>query len=88
MSNYRMIIIRLVNTLPEKTLQLSVPHTDDDDGHSLHTCACGEQHRHSPGSGSHRDECTSSKKFGDTCCCGSNNDSNQQPCGHGPRCHK
>ncbi|MDD4136554.1 MAG: hypothetical protein PHT99_01490 [Methanoregula sp.] len=55
---------------------------------TLHTCACGEQHEELPGSPSHRDECTSPRKFGTTCCCGSGQGSNTHPnpCGHGPKC--
>ncbi|MFA6332688.1 MAG: hypothetical protein WCX22_07050 [Methanoregula sp.] len=72
-----------------------MPETTQPEAHdskkstSLHTCACGEQHEELPGSPSHRDECTSPKKFGNTCCCGSGQDTaaSQQRCGHGPRCH-
>lgn len=52
-----------------------------------HTCACGETHEHVPGV-SHREECMSEKKFGDTCCCGSGAvPKARTSCGHGPRCH-
>ncbi|MDD1693651.1 MAG: hypothetical protein LUQ71_02905 [Methanoregula sp.] len=55
----------------------------------LHTCACGEQHEELPGSPSHREECTSDLKFGDTCCCASGEAGKvaRSRCGHGPRCH-
>ncbi|PKL69272.1 MAG: hypothetical protein CVV30_06780 [Methanomicrobiales archaeon HGW-Methanomicrobiales-1] len=55
---------------------------------SLHTCACGEQHEDLPGSPSHRDACTSTLKFGDSCCCGSGEAAKEarHRCGHGPRC--
>ncbi len=38
---------------------------------------------------SHREACTSPKKFGDTCCCQSEEEAKNasHPCGHGPRCH-
>ncbi|HOX35556.1 MAG TPA: hypothetical protein P5217_07300 [Methanoregulaceae archaeon] len=71
--------------MPEETNHNSIPENDDE----LHTCACGEQHRHRPGSKSHREECTSPLKFGDTCCCGSGKagEEARHRCGHGPRCH-
>jgi hypothetical protein len=57
------------------------------EGTTEHTCACGEMHEHIPGV-SHREECTSPQKFGDTCCCGSGQPSKARTlCGHGPRCH-
>ncbi len=63
------------------------PETDKD-MLLMHTCACGEQHQHIPGSPSHRDECTSPEKFGDSCCCGTGNHAQgaQHRCGLGPRC--
>jgi len=53
-----------------------------------HTCACGEKHAHRPGSPRHRDSCTSSMKFGDSCCCGSSPGpkGNHHRCDHGPKC--
>ncbi|MFZ1897885.1 hypothetical protein [Methanoregula sp.] len=53
-----------------------------------HTCACGEKHEEPKGEISHREACTSPLKFGETCCCQSEEDA-QTPhrCGHGPRCH-
>ncbi|MGB8219340.1 MAG: hypothetical protein WCE46_03025 [Methanoregula sp.] len=54
-----------------------------------HTCACGEKHEE-PNSGvSHREACTSPLKFGETCCCQSEEEAKnaRHPCGHGPRCH-
>jgi hypothetical protein len=56
---------------------------------SLHTCACGEQHEEIPEAPSHRDACTSTLKFGDSCCCGSSEAAKEarNRCGHGPRCH-
>ncbi|MDD5143591.1 hypothetical protein [Methanoregula sp.] len=72
--------------MPEETTH-TTPQQNDDDNLPLHTCACGEQHRHRPGSRSHREECTSEKKFGDSCCCGpAAGSGNQHRCGHGPRC--
>jgi len=75
--------------MPEDKQQHSsdIPENDDESA-TLHTCACGEQHRHRPGSLSHRDDCTSPKKFGDSCCCGSGAaaQGNKHRCGHGPRC--
>jgi len=60
---------------------------DHQDSTTEHTCACGETHRHRPGSPSHREECTSPKKFGDTCCCARTIPTgNQHRCGHGPKC--
>ncbi|MHB8052387.1 MAG: hypothetical protein ACYDEZ_03700 [Methanoregula sp.] len=61
---------------------------DKNETTTLHTCACGEQHEDLPGSPSHRDACTSTLKFGDSCCCVSDNTSKGEPhrCGHGPRC--
>ncbi|WP_394698802.1 hypothetical protein [uncultured Methanoregula sp.] len=55
---------------------------------TLHTCACGETHEHHEDGISHRDECTSTRKFGNSCCCTSDMDpkGNQHRCGHGPRC--
>jgi len=53
-----------------------------------HTCACGEKHEEPTGEISHREACTSPKKFGETCCCQSEEDVKKpHPCGHGPRCH-
>jgi hypothetical protein len=74
-------------TMPEDIQQ----HTSDPsetDVETTHTCACGEQHPHKPGSTSHREECTSEKKFGNSCCCGSGAaaQEKQHRCGHGPRC--
>nr|WP_319376522.1 hypothetical protein [uncultured Methanoregula sp.] len=56
---------------------------------TLHTCACGEQHEEIPDSPSHRETCTSPKKFGNSCCCGSGEEATaaRLRCGHGPRCH-
>jgi hypothetical protein len=53
-----------------------------------HTCACGEQHSHREGTPSHRESCTSTLKFGNSCCCQSDDDTKNvpHPCGHGPRC--
>jgi hypothetical protein len=60
---------------------------DNQNSETEHTCACGETHTHRPGSPSHREECMSPKKFGDTCCCAGNiPNGNQHRCGHGPRC--
>ncbi|MFA6362651.1 hypothetical protein [Methanoregula sp.] len=54
-----------------------------------HTCACGEKHEEPTGEISHREACTSPKKFGETCCCQSEEEAKNasHPCGHGPRCH-
>ena len=54
-----------------------------------HTCACGEKHEVHEEGVSHRDACTSPLKFGNTCCCHSEEDTKNahHPCGHGPRCH-
>lgn len=54
-----------------------------------HTCACGEKHEEHEAGISHREACTSPKKFGDTCCCQSEEEAKNasHPCGHGPRCH-
>jgi hypothetical protein len=51
----------------------------------LHTCACGEQHRHRIGGPSQRETCKSPKKNTDSCCCGSGHDPqrNHHRCGHG-----
>ena len=52
-----------------------------------HTCACGETHEHHEEGKSHRDECTSTLKFGNSCCCASEEAKNApHRCGHGPRC--
>ena len=66
------------------------PSHDNETDDPVHTCACGEQHRHRPGSPNHRDACTSEKKNTDSCCCGSGNgpQANQHRCGHGPKCHE
>jgi hypothetical protein len=45
--------------------------SDEKENITLHTCACGEQHRYRPGILHNRETCTSPKKFGDTRCCGS-----------------
>ena len=54
----------------------------------MHTCACGEQHEEIPGPVSHRDACTSPRKFGDSCCCAAGEAGRiaRSRCGHGPRC--
>ena len=54
-----------------------------------HTCACGEKHEEHEAGVSHREACTSPLKFGDTCCCQSEEAAKNAPhrCGHGPRCH-
>jgi len=54
-----------------------------------HTCACGETHEEHEAGVSHRESCTSSLKFGNTCCCQSEDDAKdaRHPCGHAPRCH-
>lgn len=76
--------------MPEQIKSTTKPDTKnpvDPDSMTEHTCACGETHEHTPGV-SHREECTSPKKFGDTCCCGTGAASKARtPCGHGPRCH-
>ncbi|MFZ1127732.1 hypothetical protein [Methanoregula sp.] len=53
-----------------------------------HTCACGEKHERHEDGVSHRESCTSPLKYGDTCCCRSDDDTGNAPhrCGHGPRC--
>ncbi|MFA4859696.1 hypothetical protein [Methanoregula sp.] len=55
---------------------------------TLHTCACGETHENHEEGISHRDECTSPQKFGNSCCCGSGTAAKEARtrCGHGPRC--
>ncbi|WP_292346139.1 hypothetical protein [Methanoregula sp. PtaB.Bin085] len=74
--------------MPEDTHTETRDIPDSDDITPLHTCVCGEQHWHRPGSRSHRDECTSPKKFGESCCCapGPAGKANRHHCGHGPRC--
>ncbi|MFA5269477.1 MAG: hypothetical protein WC379_16050 [Methanoregula sp.] len=74
--------------MPSDKQQSSSDIPESDDNATLHTCACGEQHPHTPGSPSHRDECTSPKKFGDSCCCESGEAGKEarHRCGHGPRC--
>ncbi|HJX56177.1 MAG TPA: hypothetical protein VJ350_05000 [Methanoregula sp.] len=64
----------------------TIPELDDEtDDFPIHTCACGEQHRHRPGSPSNREVCTSPKKNTDACCCGSANSpqGNNHRCGQG-----
>ena len=53
-----------------------------------HTCACGEHYRHREGAPKHREVCTSPLKFGNSCCCQSDDDATNalHRCGHGPRC--
>ncbi|HVP96641.1 hypothetical protein [Methanoregula sp.] len=53
-----------------------------------HTCACGEKHEEHEAGVSHRESCTSPLKFGETCCCQSEDDAKnaRHSCGHGPRC--
>jgi len=53
-----------------------------------HTCACGEIHEQETGDVSHREACTSPLKFGNSCCCQSDDAAHNAPhrCGHGPRC--
>ena len=78
-------------TMPQTTLCTTKDTKNNPAGQqedtTEHTCACGETHEHHPGV-SHREECTSSQKFSDTCCCGTGQASKARiPCGHGPRCH-
>ncbi|MFA5347874.1 MAG: hypothetical protein WC294_07035 [Methanoregula sp.] len=53
-----------------------------------HTCACGEKHEQNSDNVSHREACTSPLKFGNSCCCQSDDVAKNAPhrCGHGPRC--
>ena len=53
------------------------------------TCACGEKHEQYTEDVSHRESCTSPLKFGDSCCCQSDDAVQNAPhrCGHGPLCH-
>lgn len=72
----------------KKTIQnTSVKAQTPQDADAAHTCACGETHPHTPGSPSHRDACTSPKKFGDSCCCGTDSaaTNTHRCCGHEPQ---
>ncbi|MCK9590863.1 MAG: hypothetical protein M0Q91_02465 [Methanoregula sp.] len=53
-----------------------------------HTCACGEKHEQESANISHREACTSPLKFGNSCCCQSDDEAKnaRHRCGHGPRC--
>jgi hypothetical protein len=54
-----------------------------------HTCMCGETHVITPEHTSNRDTCTSTKKFGSSCCCSADETESEvvHICGHKPRCH-
>nr|WP_320160997.1 hypothetical protein [uncultured Methanoregula sp.] len=77
--------------MPEKTQSVSSDtkkSINENEPTTLHTCACGETHEHHEEGISHRDECTSPQKFGNSCCCGSGEAAKEarNRCGHGPRC--
>jgi hypothetical protein len=61
---------------------------DQKDSITEHTCACGEKHEQESDEISHREACKSPLKFGNSCCCQSDNATQNasQHCGHGPRC--
>ena len=87
-TEYRTLGDTMSEPTPQKTnknqLAVSTETTS-----TAHTCACGETHEHHEDGKSHRDECTSTQKFGDSCCCGSGEAAKEARtrCGHGPRCH-
>ncbi|GEM_PF-5285121 len=56
---------------------------EDIESATLHICACGEKHLKQEGALSHLETCESPKKYGETCCCGSDHVSkgNHHDCG-------
>ncbi|MDP3397044.1 MAG: hypothetical protein Q8S57_10335 [Methanoregula sp.] len=84
--------VPMVTYMPEPTTQKNnrnQPAVSTEPNSTEHTCACGEVHEHHEEGISHRDECTSTQKFTDSCCCGSGDAGKEarNRCGHGPRCH-
>lgn len=91
MSNYSTGNRTHGDTMSETTTQKTnknQPDVSTEATRTEHTCACGETHEHHEEGKSHRDECTSTLKFGDSCCCGSGEAAKvaRHRCGHGPRC--